>query len=35
MRHGNAGRRLGRKTSHRVAMFRNMVTVNVRLQLRI
>jgi large subunit ribosomal protein L17 len=26
MRHGNAGRRLGRKTSHRVAMFRNMVT---------
>ncbi len=26
MRHGNAGRRLGRKTSHREAMFRNMVT---------
>ncbi|MEI6827299.1 MAG: 50S ribosomal protein L17 [Desulfuromonadales bacterium] len=26
MRHGNTGRRLGRKTSHRVAMFRNMVT---------
>jgi len=26
MRHNNAGRRLGRKTSHRVAMFRNMVT---------
>ena len=26
MRHGNAGKRLGRKTSHRVAMFRNMVT---------
>ena len=26
MRHGKAGRRLGRKTSHRVAMFRNMVT---------
>jgi large subunit ribosomal protein L17 len=26
MRHNSAGRRLGRKTSHRVAMFRNMVT---------
>lgn len=26
MRHANAGRRLGRKTSHRIAMFRNMVT---------
>lgn len=26
MRHGKAGRRLGRKTSHREAMFRNMVT---------
>jgi large subunit ribosomal protein L17 len=26
MRHNNAGRRLGRKTSHREAMFRNMVT---------
>ena len=26
MRHNNSGRRLGRKTSHRVAMFRNMVT---------
>ncbi|MBJ6725826.1 50S ribosomal protein L17 [Geomesophilobacter sediminis] len=26
MRHGNAGRRLGRTTSHRIAMFRNMVT---------
>ena len=26
MRHSKAGRRLGRKTSHRVAMFRNMVT---------
>jgi large subunit ribosomal protein L17 len=26
MRHNNAGRRLGRKTSHRIAMFRNMVT---------
>ena len=26
MRHNNAGRRLGRTTSHRVAMFRNMVT---------
>ena len=26
MRHSNAGRRLGRKTSHRIAMFRNMVT---------
>src|ERR1035437_9889447 len=26
MRHNKAGRRLGRKTSHRVAMFRNMVT---------
>jgi len=26
MRHGKTGRRLGRKTSHRVAMFRNMVT---------
>lgn len=26
MRHNKAGRRLGRKTSHRIAMFRNMVT---------
>jgi large subunit ribosomal protein L17 len=26
MRHNNAGRRLGRTTSHRLAMFRNMVT---------
>jgi large subunit ribosomal protein L17 len=26
MRHNNAGRRLGRTTSHREAMFRNMVT---------
>jgi large subunit ribosomal protein L17 len=26
MRHASAGRRLGRKTSHRIAMFRNMVT---------
>lgn len=26
MRHSKAGRRLGRKTSHREAMFRNMVT---------
>ena len=26
MRHNNTGRRLGRKTSHREAMFRNMVT---------
>ncbi len=26
MRHNRAGRRLGRTTSHRVAMFRNMVT---------
>jgi len=26
MRHNNAGRRLGRTTSHRTAMFRNMVT---------
>jgi large subunit ribosomal protein L17 len=26
MRHGKSGRRLGRKTSHRIAMFRNMVT---------
>ena len=26
MRHNNSGRRLGRKTSHREAMFRNMVT---------
>lgn len=26
MRHGKAGRRLGRKTSHRQAMFRNLVT---------
>lgn len=26
MRHGKSGRRLGRKTSHRDAMFRNMVT---------
>lgn len=26
MRHNKAGRRLGRKTSHRDAMFRNMVT---------
>lgn len=26
MRHNSAGRRLGRKTSHREAMFRNMVT---------
>lgn len=26
MRHNSAGRRLGRKTSHRIAMFRNMVT---------
>lgn len=26
MRHNKSGRRLGRKTSHRVAMFRNMVT---------
>ena len=26
MRHNHAGRRLGRKTSHREAMFRNMVT---------
>ena len=26
MRHNNSGRRLGRTTSHRVAMFRNMVT---------
>jgi large subunit ribosomal protein L17 len=26
MRHGNTGRRLGRTTSHREAMFRNLVT---------
>lgn len=26
MRHNKSGRRLGRKTSHRIAMFRNMVT---------
>lgn len=26
MRHGKTGRRLGRKTSHRQAMFRNLVT---------
>lgn len=26
MRHASAGRRLGRTTSHRIAMFRNMVT---------
>ena len=26
MRHNKSGRRLARKTSHRVAMFRNMVT---------
>jgi large subunit ribosomal protein L17 len=26
MRHNKSGRRLGRKTSHREAMFRNMVT---------
>ncbi len=26
MRHSKAGRRLGRTTSHRIAMFRNMVT---------
>ena len=26
MRHGKAGRKLNRSTSHRVAMFRNMVT---------
>jgi len=26
MRHNNSGRRLGRTTSHRTAMFRNMVT---------
>lgn len=26
MRHNKSGRRLGRTTSHRVAMFRNMVT---------
>jgi large subunit ribosomal protein L17 len=26
MRHGKSGRRLGRKTSHREAMFRNLVT---------
>jgi len=26
MRHGNSGRRLGRSTSHREAMFRNLVT---------
>jgi large subunit ribosomal protein L17 len=26
MRHGNIGRRLGRTTSHREAMFRNLVT---------
>jgi large subunit ribosomal protein L17 len=26
MRHNSSGRRLGRKTSHREAMFRNMVT---------
>lgn len=26
MRHSKSGRRLGRKTSHREAMFRNMVT---------
>jgi len=26
MRHNNSGRRLGRTTSHRIAMFRNMVT---------
>src|ERR671922_1399711 len=26
MRHNRAGRRLGRTTSHRIAMFRNMVT---------
>jgi len=26
MRHAKAGRRLGRTTSHRIAMFRNMVT---------
>lgn len=26
MRHCNSGRRLGRKSSHRIAMFRNMVT---------
>lgn len=26
MRHNHSGRRLGRTTSHRIAMFRNMVT---------
>ena len=26
MRHGKSGRRLGRTTSHREAMFRNLVT---------
>jgi len=26
MRHNNAGKRLGRTTSHRIAMYRNMVT---------
>lgn len=26
MRHNKSGRRFGRKTSHRIAMFRNMVT---------
>ncbi len=26
MRHNKSGRRLGRTTSHRVAMFRNMIT---------
>jgi large subunit ribosomal protein L17 len=26
MRHRNAGRKLGRKTPHRISMFRNMVT---------
>ena len=26
MRHNTSGRRFGRKTSHRIAMFRNMVT---------
>lgn len=26
MRHGKSGRRLGRTTSHRIAMFRNMIT---------
>ncbi len=26
MRHRNAGKKLGRKTPHRISMFRNMVT---------